>query len=260
MNLTLVQTAALTRRAITRTFRIPQAWVPSLFFPLMLMAIFSGSFSQAPGRIPGFPEVPRFLDFVICGIILQAVLISGTSQGAALAVDIEGGFFDRLVSSPVNRFALIASRILANVAQGLIFALLFIGIAVVFGARFESGVPGFLLVLVFAALLAAAAGSLGVVLALRSGSAEAAQGAFPLFFALMFFSSAFFPRQTMGGWFKAVADWNPISHVVEGMRVPIVGVGDAGDVLVGLAIVCGLVLLGLAASYAALGRRIRGDF
>lgn len=260
MNLGLRQTGALTRRAITRTLRIPQAWVPSLFFPLMLMAIFSGSFSQAPGRIPGFPEVPGFLDFIISGIILQAVLISGTSQGAALAVDIEGGFFDRLVSSPVNRFSLVASRILANVAQGLVFALLFIGIAVIFGARFEAGVPGLLLVLVFAALLAAAAGSLGVVLALRSGSAEAAQGAFPLFFALMFFSSAFFPRQTMDGWFKTVADWNPISHVVEGMRVPIVGVGGPLDVVVGLVIVSVLVALGVAASLAALRRRIRGDF
>lgn len=259
MSLALRQTQALSRRAVIRTLRIPQAWVPSLFFPLMLMAIFSGSFAQAPGRIPGFPEVAGFIDFVIAGIILQAVLISGTSQGAALAIDIEGGFFDRLVSSPVSRLALVSSRILANVVQGIAYALFFIGIAMVFGARIEYGFLGFLLVLVFTALLAAAAGSLGVVLALRSGSAEAAQGSFPLFFALMFFSSAFFPRETMDGWFKVVADLNPISYIVEGMRVPIVGIGDTTDVLIGLALVVGLVALGFIACLMALKRRLRGD-
>ena len=259
MTLALRQAGALSRRAILRTLRIPQAWVPSLFFPLMLMAIFSGSFAQAPGQIPGFPEVAGFLDFVLAGVILQAVLISGTSQGAGLAVDIEGGFFDRLVSSPVNRIALVGSRIIANVVQGLAFGLLFIAIAVVFGARVDGGVAGLLLVLLFTALLAAAAGGLGVTLALRSGSAEAAQGSFPLFFALMFFSSSFFPRETMDGWFKAVADLNPISYVVEGMRVPIVGTGDTTDVLVGLGFVTILAAISLAASLRALGRRLRGD-
>jgi ABC-2 type transport system permease protein len=256
VSLTLRQTTALGRRAIRRTFRVPQAWVPSLFFPLVLMAIFSGSFDQAPGRIPGFPEVAGFLDFVIAGVILQAVLIAGTSGGAAFASDIEGGFFDRLVSSPVSRVALIGGRVLANVVQGVAFALVFIGVGVLFGARIAEGLPGLALVLVFTVFLSVAAGGLGITLALRSGSAEAAQGAFPLFFALMFFSSAFFPRETMSGWFKTVADYNPISYVVEGMRVPMVGVGDAGDVLLGLALVIVLAGVSLAATVAALRRRL----
>ena len=46
----------------------------------------------------------------------------------------------------------------------------------------------------------------------------------------MFFSSAFFPRETMTGWFKAVADVNPISYLVEGMRDQIIETSPrAGD-------------------------------
>jgi ABC-2 type transport system permease protein len=259
VSLALRQTGALSRRAIIRTMRLPQSWVPSLFFPMMLMAIFSGSFGQAPGRIPGFPEVAGFLDFIIAGTILQAVLITGTAGGAAFASDIEGGFFDRLVSSPASRLALVGGRITANVVIGVAFAAFFLVVAIVFGARISAGVPGLALVLVFTVFLAAAAGGLGVTLALRSGSAEAAQGSFPLFFALMFFSSAFFPRETMDGWFKLVADVNPISYVVEGMRVPIAGTGDASDAVLGLAIVIGLAAIALASTLRSLERRLKGD-
>ena len=59
---TVVQTAALARRAVIGTLRTPQALVPGLFFPLVLMAIFTASFAGAPGAIPGFPpvrELPR---------------------------------------------------------------------------------------------------------------------------------------------------------------------------------------------------------
>jgi ABC-2 type transport system permease protein len=251
------QTVALGRRALLRTVRLPQAWVPSLFFPLVLMAIFSGSFGNAPGQVPGFPDVAGFLDFVIAGTILQATLIGGTTSGAAFAADIEGGFFDRLISSPVSRMALVLGRLVGNVTLAIVQALLFISVAVIFGARIADGLPGVAMVLLFTILLAIAAGGLGVTLGIRSGSAEAAQGSFPLFFALMFFSSAFFPRETMSGWFKVVADLNPISYVVEGMRVPITGVGTTTEMLFGLAVVTILAASALTASLMALTRRLR---
>ncbi|NDD98003.1 MAG: ABC transporter permease [Actinobacteria bacterium] len=37
-------------------------------------------------------------------------------------------------------------------------------------------------------------------------------------FVLLFLSSAFFPRHYMTGWYRTVADWNPMSHIVEGMQ------------------------------------------
>ncbi len=65
------------------------------------------------------------------------------------------------------------------------------------------------------------------------------QGTFPLFFALLFFSSAFFPRETMTGWFKVVADVNPISYLVEAMREQVIVGVDARPTLIGLAVVIG---------------------
>lgn len=258
MRLAAVQTAALARRSVMGTLRTPQALFPSLFFPLVLMAIFTGSFGSAPGRIPGFPPVRGFLDFALAGAVLQGVLIGGTTAGAAFALDIEGGFFDRLVASPVARIAILAGRLAGGVALAMLQTILFVTIGVAFGVRVEGGAAGVAILLLLACLLAVAVTGLGIVLALRTGSAEAVQGTFPLFFALLFFSSAFFPRETMTGWFRVVADVNPISHLVEAMRDQVVVGVEARPTLIGLAVVTGLAALAVAGCFAAFRRRLAG--
>ncbi len=250
-------TGALAWRSVVTTVRLPQAWVPALFFPLVLMAIFTASFGDAPGNIPGFPPVTSYLDFAVSGAIIQGVLIGGTTAGAAFARDIEGGFFDRLIASPVSRVAILTGRLGASVALGLVQALLFVAIAEIFGADVAGGPSGVLVMMGITALLASAVGGLGVFLALRSGSAEAVQGMFPLFFALMFFSSVFFPRETMSGWFRVVADWNPMSYIAEGMRDEVLGGADTSTVLIGVAVAAGAALVTVGASALALRRRLR---
>lgn len=252
----LRQTAALAWRSVVTTLRIPQSWFPALFFPLMLLAIFTASFSNAPKFVPNFPEVPGFLDFAVAGSVLQGVLIAGTGAGAAFAADMESGFFDRLVASPVSRWAILIGRLGASVAQGVVQALLFLGIAVAFGARIKGGVSGLLILVLFAILLAAAIGGLGVILALRTGSGEAVQGTFPLFFVLLFFSSAFFPRETMSGVYKSIADANPISYIVEGMRSQIIDGSDTHKTLVGLAFALGFAVLSVGISAMTYRRRL----
>jgi ABC-2 type transport system permease protein len=251
------QTAALAWRSIVTTVRLPQAWFPALFFPLVLMAIFTASFGGAPGTIPGFPPVRSFLDFAVSGAIIQGVLIGGTTAGAAFATDIEGGFFDRLVASPTSRTSILTGRLGASIALGVGQALLFIAIAAIFGARVDGGLIGIIVVVVIASLFAAAVGGLGVFLALRTGSGEAVQGMFPLFFALLFFSSAFFPLDTMVGWYHDVAALNPITYLVESMRLEIIGGATIWTALAGIGIALGLALITVGASALELRRRLR---
>jgi ABC-2 type transport system permease protein len=251
------QTAALAWRSIVTTIRLPQAWFPALFFPLVLMAIFTASFGGAPGTIPGFPPVRSFLDFAVSGAIIQGVLIGGTSAGAAFATDIEGGFFDRLVASPTSRTSILTGRLGASIALGVGQALLFISVAAIFGARVDGGVLGIFIVVVIATLFAAAVGGLGIFLALRTGSGEAVQGMFPLFFALLFFSSAFFPLDTMVGWYHDVAALNPITYLVESMRLEIIGGATIWTALAGIGIALGLAVITVGASALALRRRLR---
>ena len=223
----------------------------------MLLAILTASFGGAPGTIPGFPPVRSFLDFAVSGAIIQGVLIGGTSAGAAFATDIEGGFFDRLVASPTSRTSILTGRLGASIALGVGQALLFISVAAIFGARVDGGVLGIFIVVVIATLFAAAVGGLGIFLALRTGSGEAVQGMFPLFFALLFFSSAFFPLDTMVGWYHDVAALNPITYLVESMRLEIIGGATIWTALAGIGIALGLAVITVGASALALRRRLR---
>ena len=97
-------------------------------------------------------------------------------------------------------------------------AVFFILVLLPFGLRINSGIIGAAVMVIGGVLTALAVGALMSAMALRTGSAEAVQGAFPLLFVMLFFSSAFFPRQTMSGIYRRAADLNPISYLIEAFR------------------------------------------
>ena len=73
-------------------------------------------------------------------------------------------------------------------------------------------------------------GGIGAFVALRTGTGEAVQGAFPLFFAALFLSSMSLPRNLIEtDWYRTVATWNPVSYMLEGIRsLVIIGLGRRG--------------------------------
>jgi ABC-2 type transport system permease protein len=213
----LAQTGAMSRRAIVAVVRQPSIVVPSLLFPLFFVALGTSAFSQAID-IPGFPEVDSFLDFALAGAIVQGILFGSTVSATALATDIENGFFDRLLATPSSRTSILVGRLAGGMAYGGFQTIVFIIILVPFGLNVESGPIGVAAMVVGGVLVALAVGALMSALALKTGSSEAVQGAFPLLFILLFFSSTFFPRETMQGFHRWIANVNPISFLAEGFR------------------------------------------
>ena len=75
------------------------------------------------------------------------------------------------------------------------------------------------MLLVLAMLIALAFASLGAFVGLRTGSGEAVQGVFPLFFVFLFLSSSSLPRNLIEqDWFRTIATYNPVSYLIEGIR------------------------------------------
>lgn len=214
----IVHTWMLTRRSVVGRLRQPAALTPAFVFPLFFAALGSASFSRMAER-PDFQAIaPSFLNYTAAGAIVQGVLFAATSSAGDLATDIEQGFFERLLVSPVTRTSIVVGRLGSAMVVAVTQVLLFLAIFMLFGARIETGVVGFFGLVVSGALLALMMSGLMSGIAIRSGSPEVVQGSFPLVFALLFLSSSFFPRQYMTGWYKTVASWNPMSHVVEGMQ------------------------------------------
>jgi ABC-2 type transport system permease protein len=247
---------ALGMRSIRQTFRRPQLIAPIIVFPTILLAIQTGGAGGAI-ELPGFPPVQSFLQFMLAGAMMQSLMLAGNSGGIALAVDIEMGFTDRLFSAPIPRFTIVLGRLVGTAALGLFAALWFLAIGLVFGAEIESGVAGALLAIVLVTAAAMAIGGIGAAIALRTGSASVVQGLFPLVLVVLFISSAFFPQELMIEPAKTMAEYNPLSLVVEGIREPMISGIDAAHTLYAVLAILGIVAFGLILSARALRHRLR---
>lgn len=237
----------MSRRSISAMLRQPALVVPSLIFPLFFLALGTASFSRATA-LPGFPEVDSFLDFAIAGAIVQGILFGSFTGATALATDIENGFFDRLLAAPTWRASILVGRLAGGMAYGGFQALVFLLVLLPFGLSVKSGVVGAAVMALGGMLTALAVGALMSAMALRTGSSDAVQGAFPLVFVTLFFSSAFFPRQTMEGVYRSIANVNPASHLVEGFRDLVIDglTWDAVARTIGIPIAIAIIALALA--------------
>jgi ABC-2 type transport system permease protein len=251
----LRQYAALSRRSIVTTVRQPTSIIPSMIFPLIFLALTSSALNRSI-NLPGFPPVDSFLQFAISTTTIQGALFGAVAGGAAMATDIEGGFFERLVASPVARTSLLVGRLAGPAAVALAQALFFFSVATIFGLHVEGGIVGILAIASVAATVAAGVGAITVAFAIRTGSTEAVQGSFPLLFVFIFFSSAFFPRDLMTGWFHSVANINPLSHMIEGLRYQVIYGLDLQEYMRSLGIAAVILVLGVALSGMALKRRL----
>jgi ABC-2 type transport system permease protein len=238
---------ALGKRSTKQTLRRPQLMAPLIIFPTLLLAIQSAGAGRAVD-LPGFPEVQSFLAFMLAGAMIQATMLAGNTGGIALAVDIEMGFTDRLLAAPIPRFAIVLGRLAGTAALGLITAVWFLAIGFIFGVRFEEGALGVLLMVVLVVGSAIAFGSIGAAIALRSGSASVVQGLFPLIFVILFLSTAFFPQDLLLEPARTIAEYNPLSFIVNAVRDPVVFSFSADDLLKGL---LGLTIVGAVGTMLA---------
>jgi ABC-2 type transport system permease protein len=254
VNLRVVR--ALGMRSIRQTFRRPQLLAPIIVFPTLLLAIQTGGAGSAI-ELPGFPPVDSFLQFMLAGAMMQSLMLAGNSGGIALAVDIEMGFTDRLFSAPIPRFAIVLGRLAGTAALGLFASLWFLAIGLIFGATIVSGIPGALIAIVLVTSAAMAVGGIGAAIALRTGSASVVQGLFPLVLVVLFISTAFFPQELMIEPAKTIAQYNPLSFIVNGVRDPMISGITASDLIDAVLAIVGIVVLGLVLSARALRHRLR---
>ncbi len=248
---------ALARRALRNVLRRPQFAAPLLVFPTLMLAVNVGGLSRTTS-LPGFtPGVHGFLDFQLAAAITQSLLLGGVSAGIAVALEIEGGFFDRLLSAPISRLAIVLGRLLASAAIATVQVLYFLLLGLIFGARIAGGVPGALLVLAIGALAGTGFGALGVMLALRARSASSVQGLFPLVFVVLFVSTAFFPGNLLESPARQIARYNPLSYLADGIRDPIIHPLRLAPILDGFAAAAAIAIVAIGMSVLALRGRLR---
>lgn len=242
----------LTVRALRETVRQPAFEVQNIFIPLFFLAVTSGAIGQISGQAFG---VDNYVAFALAVAILQGTAGASSSAGLGMVMDIDRGYFDKLLLTPAPRLSLVLGRLLADGIKVMLLALVIIIVGLIAGSGMKSGPLGVLAVVLMAGAFGLVYAGIGMSVALRTGNPQAAQVGFLVFFPLLFLSPAFAPKEVYAPWLEFLATINPVTYVLEGMR-SLVLVGWEWEKLAYAALaIVGLGALTLSMTMAALRGR-----
>ena len=249
------QIAFLGRRAFLRSIRQPGQMAFALVFPLFFLGVIASGLDRAAG-LPGFPA-DSYLDFMFAIPFVHGALFTALNSAIELGRDIDTGFLNRLALTPARGVAIMLGNLAGGIAIALMQFSVYFAAGLLMGAQFEAGILGLPVLFLLAALGAMAIGTVAMTVALRTGSAEAVQGIFPLFFVLLFLSSMNMPRDLIeNDWFRHVASINPVSYLIEGLRSLIVAGWDLEALTLGFTVVTAAIVVSLWASSRAFRSRM----
>ena len=203
------------KRAMRSIPREPEAFVPALFIPAFFFIVNVGALQDLTEAIPGAGDF-SYRAFQLPTAIIFAV--TGISRATALVTDIQTGYFDRLLLSPVRRLPLLLGLMLSDflLVIGLCIPVLILGLFV--GVSFGTGVIGLLVFVLIGALWGLAFTGFPYAIALKTANPAAVASSFLLFFPFAFLTSSTVPLENLTPWMRSIARFNPITYVLEGMR------------------------------------------
>jgi len=204
--------ASVSGRALRAVPRELESVVPAIFIAMFFFLVNIGTLDELTEAIPGFD----YAAFQLATAVLLGV--TGVTRAYAFVVDIQDGYFDRLLMSPISRAAILLGQMTADLAVAAALAIPIIILGFVVGVSFESGPLGVLAFIVLAALWCLAYAGFAYAIALKTGNPAAVQSSFLLFFPFLFLTSSYVPRDQLSGWLDTVAGLNPVTYLLGGLR------------------------------------------
>ena len=200
-------------RALRESRRQPGVEIQNIFIPLFFLFVTVGAIGRVSGSAFG---VENYKGFQLPVAILQGTAGTAGMGGFGTVMDIERGYFDKLMLTPAPRLALVLGRLAADAVRVMVLSTIIMLVGV--GAGMEAGVAGAIVFILIAGLFGLAYSGIGLSIALRTGSVQAAQAGFLVFFPLLFLSPAFAPKEVFSDWLEVLATLNPVTYVLEGLR------------------------------------------
>ncbi len=204
---------AIAGRALRAVPRDVEAVIPPIFIALFFFLVNIGTLQDiTESNIPGF-DVKAFQ--MPTAILLG---VTGVSRAYALVLDVQDGYFDRLLLTPIRRLAILLGHLAADVAVACALTIPILAMGFALGVRFETGPLGVVAFILLAGLWSLAFAGFGYAIALKTGNPAAVNSSFLLFFPFLFLTSSYVPREQLSGWLDTVATINPVTYLLEGMR------------------------------------------
>ena len=206
--------ATLAWRNLTKFRHTPDQLLDIVLMPITFVLMFVFLFGNA---VSG--DWRAYLQFVIPGIAVQALMFATLGGALALNSDLRNGVYDRFRSLPIARSAPLIGHILGDLVKYALATVLVFGIGAALGFRTHAT----------AAEMAAAAGLLvafalavcwiGTLIGVVARAPETVQAlSLVIVFPLTFGSNIFVPTDKLPGWLQAWVKINPVTRVSDSVR------------------------------------------
>ena len=242
---------AVATRGLRSILRDPEGVIPPLIFPVFFFIVNVGALKDVAEKLPGID----YVEFQLPVAIIFAV--TGISRAVMVVTDIQGGYFDRLSLTPINRLAMLLGLMVADVALVVALTLPVLVLGFAFGVGFESGALGVVVFVLIAGLWGLVYTGFPYAIALKTGNPAAVNSSFLLFLPFVFLTTLFLPKEALTGWLANVATYNPVTYVLAALRSLISEGWDAQALLAGLVAALALGVVSMSLALMALHSRVR---
>jgi len=247
--------ATVARRACRSVFREPEFFIPAIIVPVFFFVVNIGALQDvAEGGAAAAGQELDFKAFQLPVAIIFAV--TGVSRASALVIDIQDGYFDRLLLTPIRRPALLLGLMAADLMAVLMLAIPVTALGLILGVSFETGIVGIVVFLLYGSLWGLAFAGFPYAIALKTGNPAAVNSSFILFFPFAFLTTSFLPQEALTGWLSTIATYNPVTYVLQGLRSLITEGWVWDDLAKGLLAILGVTIVSFGLASAAMRGRI----
>ena len=209
------------RRSLIRIVRMPSILIPTIVMPVFFVIGFKGSF-EGVTRVEGFPT-DNFIDWVGPYALVQTAAFAGVGAAGTMATDLDNGFIDRLLVSPIRRSTIIFGPLAYTAMRSLIPISLVLLLSIPEGASLPGGLLGLFVALIGGMGGALMLGAMGLAVVLRIGHIRAMALVQIVAFAFLFPSIGQVPLPLLTGWLHAVARVNPATNLIRMTRQGFIG-------------------------------------
>ena len=212
----LRQSWAITRRNLIHIKRMPEMLMDVTVQPVMFVLLFAYVFGGSIA-VQGSPAGYR--EWLMGGIMGQTIAFASFIVAVGLTADIDKGIVDRMRSLPINSAAVLVGRSISSLMHSSIGILVMSVTGLFVGWRVRDGLPNAVLACLLLLMWGFAMIWVGILVGSAMRSVEAVNGVmFTTMFPITFLANTFAPTSNMPHWLRVVAEWNPISSLVQAVR------------------------------------------
>jgi len=212
----LRQSLTIVRRNLIHIKRMPEMLLDVTIQPVMFVLLFAFVFG---GSIAVEGTAEGYREWLMAGIMGQTVAFASFIVAVGLTADIDKGIVDRMRSLPINPAAVLVGRSISSLLHSSIGIVIMSLTGLLIGWRIREGFFDALLAYALLLMWGFAMIWLGILVGSSMRSVEAVNGLmFATMFPVTFLADTFAPTENMPTALRTIAEWNPLSSLVQAVR------------------------------------------